>query len=83
MARVRRIDFEDHVRRAVRASSLGEEKIADAVGLSHAKMRNFMEGRLLPQRTLEGLADELGLVLTWRGRLLVKIVEAPKAKGGG
>lgn len=75
------IEFEDHVRRAVRASSRPQKEIAAGAGLDRAKMDNFMRGRFLPQRTLERLAAELGMSFTWRGRLAAKVVEAPKAKG--
>jgi len=74
------LDFAEVVRRAIRREHRSRKQIADRAGLKRARLDNFLAGYSLPPRTLERLANVLGIGLRWHGRLAGKVVEGPKAK---
>ena len=81
MTNMHDLDFAEIVRRAIRRDHRNRKKIADRAGLKRARMDNFMAGDSLPQRTLERLADVLGIGLRWRGRLREEKPKGSKAEG--
>ena len=84
----KRITMNEQVRRAIRQSGVSRYAILKACGLDVRGLSPFMKGkRGLNLKTVDALADVLGLTLVVRGPVRVsppaKPGRKPKAKKGG
>ena len=65
MSKKKRIKLSDQVRRAVDDAGVSRESIRRAAGIDKGHFSRFMSGeRGLPMKTLDRLADHLGLDIT-------------------